>query len=146
LSVRMLLLGRGGPAFADVVTHTHPDLKERLTATGELDACAASAHVAACDILLQPYPDGISSRRTSVMAGLSLGRLARTTEGHLPDPLGRTSQAVEIAPADQLGATVVRLLADAARRAELARRAGELYQARFSLEHTIRLLREPIPS
>ena len=41
----------------------------------------------ACDLLVQPYPDGISSRRTSAMAGLALGVPVVTTTGHLTEPL-----------------------------------------------------------
>src|SRR5260221_6772056 len=49
-----------------------PDLMSRIHATGGLEAADVSAHVAACDVLVQPYDDGISARRGSLMAGLAL--------------------------------------------------------------------------
>ena len=39
-----------------------PHLRGRLLASGELTEPELAAHLAACDLLLQPYPDGASSR------------------------------------------------------------------------------------
>ena len=80
------------------------------------------------------------------MAALSLGRPVVTTQGHLSEPFWSESSAVAIAPADELATTVLRLLADPARRAELGREAANLYRSRFAVEHTIRLLRESLPA
>jgi hypothetical protein len=142
-AVRVVLLGRGGPAFATDFTQKNPELASRLLATGELDAQSAGAHVASCDVLLQPYPDGISSRRTSAMAALALGRPIVTTEGHLTEPLWRASGSVVLASPSELAAAVLALLNDSDRLADLGHRAAKLYRSRFALEYTIRLLREP---
>jgi len=144
--VHVLLLGFGGQRFADRVVRRYPKLAGRATATGTLDATSAGAHIAACDVVLQPYHDGISTRRTSAMAGVSLGRPIVTTEGHLSESLWRITDAVEIAAADELATAVLGLLADPRRREALGKRAEELYRSHFAVEHTIRALRQPLPA
>jgi len=50
-----------------------------------------SSHVAACDVLIQPYLDGVSTRRTSFMAGLAHGRAIVTNHGRATEPLWATN-------------------------------------------------------
>ncbi|HUR56025.1 MAG TPA: glycosyltransferase family 4 protein, partial [Gemmataceae bacterium] len=59
----LLLVGRNSDQFL----RRFADLAGRVSATGELPPDDVAAHLRACDVLLQPYPDGISSRRTSAM-------------------------------------------------------------------------------
>ena len=56
-----LLIGRGSAAFGEKLIKDYPDLTSQVYATGELPSEAAAAHLGACDLLLQPYPDGVSS-------------------------------------------------------------------------------------
>ena len=142
--LRVVLLGRGNQAFADRLLCRNQDWKSRLEVQADPSDRAISAHLAACDVLLQPYPDGISSRRGSAMAGIGLGLPIVTTEGHLTESLWRETGAVALAPANGLTQTVQELLEDAPRRAELRCRASALYQARFAVEHTIRALRQSL--
>ena len=118
-------------------------LHNRLVATGSLVSSDAAAHLAACDLLLQPYPDGVSTRRTSLMAGLALGRPIVTSEGLLSEPLWRE-------PGGSAGSGVFHPrnggccgepLGRPRVPAALAAAAKVLYDSRFSLEHTIRVLR-----
>jgi len=143
-AIRVLLLGHGSPAFAARLLEHNPEWTARLGVRGELDERALGAHLASCDVLLQPYPDGISTRRGSAMAGIALGLPLVTTEGHLTEPLWRNSGAVAFAAAPALADAVQDLLADAPRRAQLGRRASALYRERFAVEHTIRLLRQAV--
>ena len=59
---------------------------------------ALAQHVRACDVLAQPYPDGISSRRTSAMAGLALGVPVVTTPTISPSPSGSRPVASRSCP------------------------------------------------
>jgi hypothetical protein len=139
-----LLIGRGSQAFAGKIAAEHRRLAGRLHATGELTPAAAAAHLRACDLLVQPYPDGVSGRRTSLMAGLALGVAAATTHGPATEPVWRDG-VVALAPADDPAAFVAaaeRLLADPAARRRLGERGRAVYQARFSIACTIRTLRE----
>jgi glycosyltransferase involved in cell wall biosynthesis len=139
--VHVLLLGRGGPAFAAALRRRHPALGGRLTATGTLDGDSVAAHLTACDVLLQPYPDGICTRRGSAMAALALGRPIVTNAGRFCESIWHTASAVALAAPDALAETVLELLADGPRRDELGRAARALYRAHFAVEHTITALR-----
>jgi glycosyltransferase involved in cell wall biosynthesis len=140
----LLLLGADGPAYRDALVARHPDWATRVRATGFLDGAELAAHLGVCDVLLQPYPDGVTSRRTSVMACLSQGRAVVTTAGRLTEPLWYTSQAVALASvgdAAGLAEAVVRVLADGGARARLGARARQLYLDTFSVERVVTTLR-----
>ena len=67
----VLLLGEGSEPFlprADV--RTSLACRTGCSPPAGFTADDVSHHVAACDVMLQPYPDGISSRRTSAMVAL----------------------------------------------------------------------------
>ena len=140
----LLLLGRGSERAREELIGRDARLAARVHAAGYLEPRDLSAHLAACDLLLQPYPDGVSSRRTSVMAGLAHGLAVVTTRGRLTEPLWEASGAVALAPADDPGAitsTAARLLDDPVERARLGARARALYLERFDLAHTVAALR-----
>jgi glycosyltransferase involved in cell wall biosynthesis len=142
----VLLLGRGSDRAIAELDRVHPALRGRVHASGELAPDEVSRHIGACDLLLQPYPDGVSSRRTSVMAALALGRPVVTTSGWLTEPLWSDSQAVVLVPAGDAGALAAAgaaLLGDPERAARLGSRARALYQSRFDVRHTIDALRAP---
>ncbi|MFP2934740.1 glycosyltransferase, partial [Pyxidicoccus sp. 3LG] len=107
-----------------------------------------AAHLAACDVLVQPYPDGVSARRTTAMAGLALGRPLVTNNGHLTEPMWRELGAVALVEGtspEPLVAATERLLADAGARTTLGERAARVYRERFSLERTVEALLRPGP-
>jgi glycosyltransferase involved in cell wall biosynthesis len=139
-----LLIGRGSDVFAERLRRAHPCLAEQVWATGEVTAREVSAYLAACNLLLQPYPDGANGRRGSLMAGLALGLPILTTDGCNSEPLWRQTGAVESVPANDplaLVAAAERLLHDAQTREELGKTARLTYERFFGLEHTIERLR-----
>jgi glycosyltransferase involved in cell wall biosynthesis len=138
-----LLLGRGGEEYAGRLRREHPDLAGRIVATGGLDAQPLADHLAACDLLLQPYPDGASGRRTSLMAGVALGLPAVSNRGRWTEPVWAESKAVALVNNDPSAwvAAAERLLADPTARAALGANACRLYQDRFAVERTIATLR-----
>ncbi|HET9268385.1 MAG TPA: glycosyltransferase, partial [Vicinamibacterales bacterium] len=140
----LLLLGADGPAYHDAMIARRPEWAGRVYAAGFLDGAALASHLSICDVLLQPYPDGVTSRRTSVMACLSQGRAVVTTAGRLTEPLWTASGAVALAgvnDSEALVESVVRLLADAGARGRLGGRARQLYLDTFSMEHVVSVLR-----
>lgn len=140
----VLLLGRGSVAQRDELLRRQPDLAGQVHATGALAPADISRHLRACDLLIQPYPDGVSSRRGSVMAGLSHGLPIVTTAGYLTEALWAESGAVALAPAGDVPAMVElteRLLRDKTERNRLSAAAKALYEQHFDLGHTVAALR-----
>ena len=134
--VRLLLLGRGAERAAQMLGGTG------AVVAGELPSEAVAARLSIATLALQPFPDGISTRRTSAMAALGLGVPVVTTEGHLTDPVWHGG-AVALAPAgnpDRLAELCLGLLLDPERRRTIAAQGARLYAERFSLERTLETL------
>lgn len=143
----IVLLGRGSEGLRDELIRKYPDLSGWVNATGALSLADISIHLSACDVMFQPYPDGVSSRRTSVMAGLSHGLPILTTSGHLTEHLWAESSAVKLAPVGDVSSLVQamqQLLDDAGERRRLGSAARTLYQERFDIRRTITALRESV--
>ena len=139
--VGVVLMGRGSLAFAEQLRRQRPDLSARIVAMGSLDDRAAALHIASCDVMLQPYPDGISSRRTSAMASAALGRAIVANEGEWSEPIWREWGAVELATPENLGQAARSLLDNADLRRDVGQRGLEAYRRRFAVEHTLAALR-----
>jgi glycosyltransferase involved in cell wall biosynthesis len=142
-----LLIGRGSAAWAGRLLTAHPDLAGRVTAAGEVAADDVAAHLLACDLLAQPYPDGVTGRRGSFMAGLALGVPAVTTHGALTEPLWREERLTALTPAGDVDAFLAeseRLLADPDARTRLGARGRAGYGRHFSIERTLQQLREAV--
>src|SRR5207253_1147370 len=87
----------------------------RVAAPGGQVAEELSVHLAACDVFVQPYEGGISSRNSSLMACLAHGRPVVATAGRLTEPLWAESAAAVLVPEHDpsaLASTVLRLLQD----------------------------------
>jgi glycosyl transferase family 4/glycosyl transferase family 1 len=145
----VLLLGANGERVCVDLTTTYPALAGRVFATGRLSPDAVSSHVAACDVMMQPYPDGVSTRRTSAMVALAHARPLVTTTGWLTEGLWAESGAAVLAPVGDvrgLAFAAATTLADPAGRQAIARRGAALYAARFDVRHVIATLRGEIAS
>lgn len=145
-NARFVLFGRGSDVAARLAARDWPTLAGRLHGAGSMSPAAVSRHLAACDVMVQPYPDGITGRRTSAMAALAHGRPVVTTLGLLTEPLWRRSAGVRLAPADNpfaLAAEVATILRDPDELARLSAEARATYESCFDLRHTIAALRAP---
>lgn len=136
-----LLLGDGGPAFAARLEE-EPMFRGRVAAPGRLPPERLSAYLQACDLALQPYPDGVTARRTTVMAALANGVATLTTAGRFTEEEWRRGP-VPLCPAGDAGAmaaVALDLLDDAARRRELAAAGRAFYARHFAMDHTLDVL------
>jgi glycosyltransferase involved in cell wall biosynthesis len=139
-----LLLGRDGDAFRQDFVLRWPELASQLHAPGNLQAAEVSAHLTACSLLLQPYPDGVTTRRTSIMAGMAHGVPVLTTSGELTEAVWTESDAVALTPAGdwaQFVSEAERLLVSQSDLARLGRRGREFYAERFETSRVISALR-----
>jgi glycosyltransferase involved in cell wall biosynthesis len=141
----ILLIGKGSEQFRHQLVQKEPRLAGQVQATGALRAEELSSHLAACDLLIQPYPDGVSTRRGSFMAGLANGKPIVTTTGWLTEPFWIHCDAVALAPAGNTDAfldQLRRLRQDATERLRAGSAAAKLYQERFDISHTVSTLRQ----
>ena len=133
-------IGRGSADLAADLQAAVPGLA--ITGTGTLARDRLSIHLQACDVLLQPYPDGVSGRRTTTVSALEHGIPVATTVGALSEPFWTGTAAVESAPAGapgQLAAALTRLL-EPSRNASARRAALSLYRERFDPARTLQAL------
>jgi glycosyltransferase involved in cell wall biosynthesis len=94
--------------------------------------------------MLQPFVDGVTTRRTTVMAALLHGVPTVTSRGRLTEGVWDESRAVAMAPAGDPAALVgvaSSLLADGDARARLGAAGLAAYDRFFDLRHTIAGLR-----
>jgi glycosyltransferase involved in cell wall biosynthesis len=139
-SLAVLLIGRGSERFLAEFVGRHAALAPRVRATGSVDVLALSHALQASDVLAQPYIDGASTRRTTLMAALEHGAPTVTNLGRLSDPTWSESSAVVAVPAGDRGAfvsAVIGLSHDAARRAALSASGRALYAQRFAVSRAI---------
>lgn len=143
----MLLIGPGSIEFSRELTAANPSMAGRIRGTGSLEPSLLSIHLAACDVMLQPYSDGITTRRSTVMAALSHGKPVISNAGHLTEPIWHETQAVVLcnntSPA-KIAAKVITLLNDSHSRREQGTVALRAYNSHFSLQRTIDILRNPV--
>ncbi len=139
-SRRVLLLGRGASNFARA--HFPATSPSRVLTPGDLSPTELAEHLAACDVVFQPYPDGVSARRTTVMASLALGVPVVTTEGPSTEPLWRTSGGVAIETPAEVPLLISRIEANPTWARQIGERGRTLYRQHFAMDRTVRLLRE----
>ncbi|HEX6464187.1 MAG TPA: glycosyltransferase [Vicinamibacterales bacterium] len=148
-AVRFALIGAGSTEFLIRFGRSHPRVASRCWASGRLDACAVPSALKAADVLVQPYPEGVTTRRTSVMAGLQHGLPIVTTAGALTEPVWAESGAVRLASARDPASfvkVVATLLRDRQAAAALGRCGAEIYDRYFSLRRTLEILRRASPA
>lgn len=140
----VLLMGRGSEEFRSRLIDEHPGWKKNLYATGGLSPEELSCHLRACDLLIQPYPDGASARRSSLMAGISHAKAIVTTTSDATEPIWRDSAAVGLVPAGDAQGFVKllgQILQDPAERVRLSESALRLYREHFDVPHIVATLR-----
>lgn len=102
---------------------------------GRLDAGEVAAHLAAADIFLAPFIDGVSTRRTTVMAALQHGLPVVGTDGPLTDDVLREAGCLILTPPRDVEA-YARSARELARNADLrhscAGQARDLFAGQFA--------------
>ena len=139
-----LLMGKSSQKFAHELRTLHPDLGDRIFHTGILRSDEAAAHLCACDLMVQPYIDGISARRTGSMAVLANGRPLLTTSGHSTEQLWFDCASIVMVSADDHAALVAeahKLLSDDDARLRVAIAGRKLYETLFDVSLSVQVLR-----
>ena len=107
-----------------------------VLARGRLDASEASAHFGAMDLFLSPFQDGLSTRRSSVMAALQHGIATVSTHSAATDPIFMMRPpAVALSDVHEksrgFAQLCLDLASDPARRRAIAAAGQSLYQSSF---------------
>lgn len=142
-SAMMVLIGHDGERLRGEIVGTRPDLALRIRATGDLDRASLAAAVGACDVMLQPYPDGVSARRTSTLTLLARGCAVVTNSGHRTEDFWAGGAVVLVPGADPsaIARAAIELTTDGHRRADLGRHAHALYERVFDVRNAVSALR-----
>jgi glycosyltransferase involved in cell wall biosynthesis len=138
----LLLMGSKSDLFRERLLANRPDLAGRIHATGFLDDAALSSHLSACDVLIQPYPDGVTARRGSMLAPLAHGCPVVTNPSPRTEKLWKETQAVVLAPAtgSDFRRAVLRLQADALERSRVSTAARETYLLYFKPDRMVQAI------
>jgi glycosyltransferase involved in cell wall biosynthesis len=140
-----LFIGKGSKEFLSDLEKENPFIHDKAIALGYVEAQAIPALLSACDILVQPYPDGVTTRRSSIVSGLALGKPIVTNIGPLTEKFWFDSRAVFLVnnnEASEIVDATEKLLSDPAEQREISEKAASLYKTVFSLNNTINKLRE----
>ncbi len=142
-SIAVVLIGRNSERSRAELVELAPHLADRIHATGGLAPVPLSIALQACDVLVQPYPDGATTRRGSLMAALAHGVAVVTTDGPLTEPLWRQSGGVRLVASDDmsaLGLAALSLVADKTARVALGQSGRQLYREQFDVAHAVHAL------
>lgn len=125
----LLHLGRGAPALDGL------DSGVKLHVPGPLTPARLAGQLGAADIFLAPLVDGISTRRTTLMAALQHGLAVVGTDGPLTGAVFReAADGVCLVPVDRPDFfidSVLRLTKCRERREEVSAAGRELYEREF---------------
>jgi glycosyltransferase involved in cell wall biosynthesis len=134
IKVHLLFIGSGGEQLRKLCpTHLYP----MLTTTGTLGCEAVSIYLQLVDLLVSPFLDGISTRRSSAMSCLAHGLPLLTTSGRLSDALWHEAFGDQLIPVEKEEAyfdAAYQLCLDESKRRDLAQTSQSLYQSQFTWE------------
>jgi glycosyltransferase involved in cell wall biosynthesis len=142
----VMLLGKGSLELRARLVERHSDLSRSVIATGILSAGDISRHISSCDLMLQPYQDGVSGRRTSVTTALSHGLPVVSTLGKATESCWVESGAIKLTSVGEIAAMTDAakcLLTNGNDRRSMSHLAVKLYRERFDLRHVVSALRQP---
>lgn len=141
--LRVLLLGRGAAEYRAGFAARFPELSDRLVAPVYHDDRELSLLLSACDLFVQPYPEGVNARRGSAMAVMGHARPMITNRGAYTESVWEKGAHLIDGPDMRLLARACLTVArDGAHLAELTAAAEQVYDDHFDLRHTVAAFHE----
>jgi glycosyltransferase involved in cell wall biosynthesis len=130
--VHCLIIGKSGTTLRDKLIASKVS-RCRITATGAVSTEFASVVLSMSDLYLALFPDGASTRRTSLMAGLAHGVPTVSNKGALTEEILASSGAIFMMNGRETDTEDLRRLAGSMeRRRELGARGRRLFEDHFS--------------
>lgn len=142
---RLVLVGRGTDAFAQRLISERRLPEDALAIAGPRQARDLSLLLQCCDVFVQPYPDGASTRRTTLMSLLEHGCAVVTSSGPRTEHRWSSTDAVTLTHAGDapaMASRAVALLDQPLERAAMGDRARMLYRSAFDACHAVARLLE----
>jgi glycosyltransferase involved in cell wall biosynthesis len=134
--VRIVVVGKAGEALRAKWAR-HRAIVERTVVTGPVTGVAAAGYLSMSDLFVAFYPDGASTRRTGLMAGLAHGLPTVANVGPLTDPSLASSRALHLVgdmARESEQERLRRLCVDPELRARLGKRGRVSFEAHFAWE------------
>ena len=142
-----LLMGRGAAIWLQQASSALAERAACCHVVEDADRLALATTLAACDTALQPYPDGITTRRTTAMSALSLDVPLVSNDGPLTDPCWRTDLPCARLAATPDGAALATSLAEVlqlplAERVAAGAHGRAWYTVHASLAHAAKVVKQ----
>ena len=131
---RILILGKAGEEVRRKLAQNRVIL-DRTVTTGPLSSEAVSEHLSISDLLVVFYPDGCSTRRTSLMVGLAHGVPTVSNIGVLTDASLKASGAMYLINChmtEEQAMALRQLCRDARLRADLGKQGKAFFEEHLS--------------
>lgn len=131
----LLIIGQDEKAISDYLKELPDYLRERIFCTGYCSSEDVSQYLSSSDIFLLPLIDGISSRRTTLMAALNHGVPVISTSGYLTDDIFLKEDFTLLSPStdkELFVANVLKMAGDEKLRESIGKKGKEAYEKYFS--------------
>lgn len=139
--VKVMFAGECASAYRSRLLRDHEELAPRVHSAGICSADEIASLLGACDFMFQPYPDGITTRRSTTMAALANGRFLVSNSGAGTESLWNQTAAVHLlrgTTACEQAEEMDRLVRSPERIRNGSAEAALFYDHNFSAEHTLR--------
>jgi hypothetical protein len=136
-SVEIVFIGKCGIEY---LANLPGPIQSRIRSTGVCSKQEASRAIAECDLMFQPYPEGISTRRTTAMAALSHGKLLVSTMGPFTDQIWLHSCSVKLFTNSEpkfMAEELNKILDTDPESLDVATEAKDFYVRNFSMPRTV---------
>lgn len=134
---QLLLIGKRSDTFRLELLKAAPHLENQVLAAGMVSPEELSRYLMACDVMVQPYPDGVNARRSSLIVCLVHGVPTVATDGSSTEEFWRKCDGVRLAPAGDTASyirAVAQVADDAGVRRELGQKASEFSKRVFGAQ------------
>jgi len=131
----LIVIGHKEDSLLPSITNIPSYIKERVLYTGYCSNEEASKYLSMSDMFLLPLIDGVSSRRTTVMAALKHGVPVVTTSGFLTDEIFLRESFTVLSPSNNKESflkNVERLAEDESLRKSIGKKGRDAYNKYFS--------------
>jgi hypothetical protein len=147
--LRFAILGLGTQQFVNALIQRGRIRPSSIVASGERSEPDLSLLLQCCDVFVQPYADGLSSRRTTLMALLAHGCAVVSSAGVRTEADWPEWDAVRLTPEGDAAAAALaalNLIDVPALRKSLGERARATYEAHFDISRVMDVLVEGAPA